>query len=380
MTSPSLFDAEFALDPAILYLNHAAVAPWPTRTRDAASAFAAENARVGSLHYKRWMQTEAELRQRLATLINAPAVDDIALLKSTSEGLSVVAHGLHWEPGDTIIISDEEFPSNRIVWESLRPLGVNVREVNLNAAASPEEALLDAVDDHTRLIAISSVQYGSGLRVDLETIGHACRERDILFCVDAIQSIGAVAFDVDRIQADFVVADGHKWMLGPEGLALFYCRAALRERLALHQYGWHMIEHMGDFGRREWEPASNARRFECGSPNMLGIHALSASVSLLLEIGMDEVERGVLANAETLFDLIERSHHLQCLTNRNTGRYAGIVVFSHDQYNAEPLYEALMDKGVMCAARGGGIRFSPHFYTSRETLERAVAIADNIKL
>ncbi|MNH22896.1 putative cysteine desulfurase [compost metagenome] len=135
------------------------------------------------------------------------------------------------------------------------------------------------------------MQFGSGLRLDLTRLGQGCRARKVLFCVDAIQQIGALPFDVQRYECDFAMADGHKWMLGPEGLGVFYCRAALRPQLRLNAYGWHMLDNMGDFERRQWQPARSARRFECGSPNMLGACALEASLSLLEEVGMDEVAR-----------------------------------------------------------------------------------------
>ena len=364
----------FELEPDLVHLNHAAVAPWPTRTREAVEAFARENASRGSLHYPRWLETEKRLRAELGRLIHAPA-EDIALLKNTSEALSVVAHGLRWQDGDRVVISNEEFPSNRIVWESLQPQGVRVVEVDLKAGTTPEDALIATCDERTRVLAISSVQYASGLRVDLEHLGRFCREHDILFCIDAIQSLGALRLDVQAVNADFVMADGHKWLLGPEGVALFYSTPAARERLTLHQYGWHMVEDI-DFDRRDWHPAASARRFECGSPNMLGIHALQASVSLLLETGMDNVERAVLARARHLFERIEASEHLECLTDTRPDRHAGIVLFRHRHVPAEALYEWLMANRVLCARRGPGVRFSPHFHTPFEQLDRAVALAD----
>ena len=368
--------AEFELDPSLIHLNHAAVAPWPRCVREAVEAFAAENACQGSRHYSRWVKVENELRERLARLINAPAADDIALLKNTSEALSVVAHGLDWQAGDQVVISDQEFPSNRIVWESLAPFGVEVIEVDLASDDSPEQALMTACTDQTRLLAISSVQYASGLRVNLERLGQHCRDKGILFCVDAIQSIGALVTDVQAMQADFVMADGHKWMLGPEGLALFYSRPAVRESLTLRQYGWHMVEEYGDFDKRDWKVAESARRFECGSPNMLGIHALHASVGLLLEHGMENVQQAILRNTEILFELIAGSDNLECLTNTETGRYAGIVVFRHNTIGNERLYSHLLANNVLCALRGGGIRFSPHYYTDPEQIVAAISLAD----
>ncbi len=369
--------SEFELQADMIHLNHAAVAPWPRRTRQAVETFARENATEGSLHYSAWAKKEAQLRQRLAQLIHAPQADDIALLKNTSEALSVVAYGLNWQVGDNVVISDQEFPSNRIVWESLQNRGVDVRQVNLASAPTPEQALIQACNDRTCLLAISSVQYASGLRVDLATLGQFCREQEILFCIDAIQSIGALQFDVSAVNADFVMADGHKWMLGPEGLALFYCHERARDKLSLNQYGWHMVEHFEDFDRKDWHVAHSARRFECGSPNMLGIHALHASVELLLDTGLITIEHQVLANSEALFSLIETSHNLECLTDKTPGRYAGIVVFRHKYYPSEHVYHYLMQQRVLCALRGGGIRFSPHFYTPLELLRRATNLADN---
>jgi selenocysteine lyase/cysteine desulfurase len=370
---------EFPLHPEIVYLNHAAVAPWPRRTVEAVQRFAAENAESGARHYSRWLEVEQALREGLRSLINAPHSDDIALLKNTSEALSVVAHGLDWRAGDNIVTSDEEFPSNRIVWESLAGRGVRLREAGLHGT-DPEQALLNLVDERTRVLAVSSVQYAGGLRLDLMRLGAACRARGILFCIDAIQSLGAVPVDVQAVQADFLAADGHKWLLGPEGAALFYCRAEWRERLRLHQYGWHMVERAGDFDRREWQPARSARRFECGSPNMLGIHALHASLSLLLEVGMDTVARRVLDNAGYLLEALISLPQLEVLTPVAEARHAGIVTFRHRQADAAALWQYLDAHGVVCAARGGGVRFSPHFYTKKEDVEKVVKLVSAYNL
>lgn len=363
---------EFVLRDDLVYLNHAAVSPWPRRAAEAVQRFAAENAAEGARHYARWAAVEAALREQLRRLINAPHADDIALLKNTSEGLSLVAYGLAWTAGDNVVIGDEEFPSNRIVWESLRSHGVEVREARLGDDDSPEAALLRRVDARTRLLSVSSVQYASGRRMDLATLGAACRERGVLFCVDAIQSLGALPFDVQAAQADFVVADAQKWLLGPEGLALFYCRAALRERLRLLQYGWHMVEAAGDYDRREWQPARSARRFECGSPNTLGIHALHASLTLLLEVGIDEVARRVLANSDYLMEGLTALPDVELLTPAPAARRAGIVTFRHREIDGKRLWQTLSAKGVIGAARGGGVRFSPHFYNTREQLDHAL--------
>lgn len=363
---------EFPIDPSIAYLNHAAVAPWPKRTADTVKAFADKAVRQGALEYGKWLGVEASLRERLKQLINARSIDEIALLKSTSEGLSVVAQGLPWEAGDNVVIPAHEFPSNRIVWESLADRGVEVRYAEYGLDRSLEESILALVDNCTRLVSVSSVQYATGLRADLAALGRFCEDREVLFCVDAIQSIGALPFDVREARADFVVADAHKWMLGPEGIALFYCRKELIPEIKLYQHGWHMVEHAGDFGRTDWEPAHSARRFECGSPNMLGIHALDASLSLMLEVGIESIVRNIFKKTEYLHEIINKKENYSILSPWETRRRSGIVSFTSRSEADEAVFKRLTDAGVLCALRGGGIRFSPHFYTPKQALDQAL--------
>jgi selenocysteine lyase/cysteine desulfurase len=366
-----LIDSEFKISEDYIFLNHAAVSPWPQRTTAAVERFARENLVFGPIHYPEWLEVENELRRQLASLIRAPSPDDIALLKNTSEGLSLVAYGLDWASGDNIVSSNQEFPSNRVVWESLSDRGVELRQVELVKADSTPEAELEAAcDARTRLLAVSSVQFATGLTLDLQRLGRFCRQRGILFCIDAIQSIGAVDMDLRSLEADFIVADGHKWMLGPEGLALFYCRAELREQLHLHQYGWHMLENSVDFDQRAWRPAASAQRFECGSPNMLGIHALSASVGLLLEAGMSTIERLVRTRADFLATRLQTIEGLRIRDDRF--RRSGIVAFEHTDTPGVDLFRGLQKHNIICALRGGLVRFSPHFYTQESALEQAV--------
>lgn len=370
-----LLAAEFPVEDELTYLNHAAITPWPLRTAKAVSDFANQCVVEGSRQIKAWLETEDSLRQTCADFINAESADDIAFLKNTSEGLSVVAHGFPWASGDNVVLCDEEFPSNRIVWQSLDRYGVEVRQVSLLSGKSPEDALLDAVDKNTRIIAISAVQYGSGLRIDLLRLGKECRKRNIALCVDAIQAVGAIEQDVQAMNIDFLFADAHKWMLGPEGVAIFYCSPGWRDRLTLHQYGWHMVENHFDFSSINWKPAASGRRFECGSNNMLGIQALTASLSLLQEIGMQEVERRVLRNAGIVIAAIDDQPDLDLISDPSPGRVAGIVTFKHQTRSAEELFAHLVENGVQCAMRGGGVRFSPHCYAREEKLLNAVQLA-----
>jgi cysteine desulfurase/selenocysteine lyase len=372
------YSSEFNLDNDVIYLNHAAVAPWPCRTELAVNAFCRENVTIGSKKYANWLQVENQLKKQLASLINAESVDEIALVKNTSEALSFVAYGLDWNAGDNVVTSDEEFPSNMIPWESLANQGVTVKKTTLKGLSDPTDALIQQIDHRTRLLTISSVQYASGLRVDLERLGQACQKNGVLFCIDAIQSIGAFPFDVQKYQADFVMADGHKWMLGPEGLAVFYCRLQTLDKLKLTQFGWHMVEDMGNYDTPLWSTAKSARRFECGSPNMLSIHALSASIGLLLETGMDNVSANVIERGQYVIDKVKQNDSLALLTNPDKNGN-NIIVFKSSNDDTDKLFDYLTTHNVVCAKRGGGIRFSPHFYTPTDVIDRAFKLIENFQ-
>ncbi|SHL85647.1 aminotransferase class V-fold PLP-dependent enzyme [Phytopseudomonas punonensis] len=362
---------EFPQPADLYYLNHAAVSPWPARSARAVERFARENIATGARDYSQWLVTERQLRERLARLLNASSRADIALVKNTSEALSFVAFGLDWREGDQVIISSEEFPSNRIVWEALHPRGVEVVQVDLQGGDA-EGALLTACTPRTRLMAISAVQYASGLRLDLERLGAGCEQRGVLLCVDAIQQLGALSMDVQSSRCAFAMADGHKWMLGPEGLGVFYCRQDLREQLTLHEYGWHMLEHAGDYDRDDWQPARSARRFECGSPNMLGAMALEASLSLLEEVGMPQVERALHERVQWLLDGLNETAGVQLLSAQELEKRAGIITFAVNGWDNRQLHERLKAEQIICAQRGGGIRLSPHFYTEARVIEHTL--------
>jgi len=373
------FHDEFAQAADLRYLNHAAVGPWPKRTAIAVRKFADENVLLGARDYPDWMIVEQRLRERLARLLNAPSTDDIALVKNTSQALSFVAFGLDWKNGDSVVISDEEFPSNRVVWEALKPLGVDVIQVSLKCK-EPERALLAACTTRTRLLSISSVQFSTGTRLDIERLGQGLKQRGVLFCIDAIQHIGALPFDVQASQCDFAMADGHKWMCGPEGQGVFYCRAELRPQLKLHEFGWHMLEHPGDYGRNEWQPAASARRFESGSPNMLGTMALDASLSLLEEVGMEQIGKAVLERVMWLEQGLSAIEGIRLHSSREADRRSGILTFSVDGKPAAEVWQRLMQHQVVCLPRGPGIRFSPHFYTQPKVIEETLGIVRRVAL
>ncbi|HKJ87410.1 MAG TPA: aminotransferase class V-fold PLP-dependent enzyme, partial [Gammaproteobacteria bacterium] len=318
---------EFPVTERHIYLNHAAISPWPERARRALREFADGITRDGSLHFPDWQETDRVLRERLCRLMHAPGSENIALVPNTSAGLSLVAAGLDWRPGDNVVITDSEFPSNRMPWEALADRGVEVREARCTPAgeAGCEGNLLALVDERTRVVSVSSVQFGTGRALDLERIGGELANTPTAFCVDAIQSLGAFPVDVERIHADFLAADGHKWLLGPEGLGVFYCASDWLERLRLHQWGWHMAEPFGDFDAREWHPAPTARRFEPGTPNTPSNHALEASLSLLEEAGIDRVAERVRQRVGYLIEGMGDQPGVEFVSPTDPGLRAGIL-------------------------------------------------------
>ena len=375
------FSQHFPQDSSICYLNHAAVSPWPLCTAEALKAFANENITFGATRYLEWLDTEMQLRQRLAKLINTTDSDEITLAKSTSEALSMIAYGIKWKAGDEVIISSHEFPSNRIVWESLAQFGVKTIIADFPTATNnfdPIQCIKNSISDNTRLISISSVQYASGLRIDLEALSLICQQKEILLCVDAIQSLGAIPFDQHKIQADFIVADGHKWMMAAEGLALLYVKKARQSELKLNQFGWHMIKNKGNYSASEWEPANDGTRFECGSPNMLGIHTLNASLGFIHEIGMQTITSELDYRMRYLTEKLMAIPTLTVLSPTNQQARGGIITFKIEGIDSNDLYSALMKKSIICASRGGGVRFSPHFYTDKKVIDQAVITLKNL--
>ena len=361
-----------------LYLNHAAIAPWPACTGRAVSDFAEENVAAGPAGYRHWIEREQIIRTQLTRMLGASSDDDIALLKNTTEGISVVAWGLDWQAGDNMVLPVGEFPSNRLPWLAQQSRGVTIREVDIRSAENAEDALLNAFDRHTRLLSVSAVQWSDGFRLDLEKLGKACHQRGVLFFVDAIQQLGALSMDVERCHIDFLSADAHKWLLGPEGIAVFYCRDRARPLLKLHQLGWHMSDNPWNFNQAETHPSPSARRFEAGSPNTLGQVAFHASLELLLDVGMDRVSQRVLDNTSFLIDQLGPIKNLEVTSHQEPIRRSGTVAISHSEWSSRRLHALLMEQQIVTAIRGESVRVSPHFYQDERDLGQFIDVLQNM--
>jgi cysteine desulfurase/selenocysteine lyase len=363
------------------YANHAAISPWPRVTSQALAAFALENTEIGAENYNHWLLREKQLRKRLADLINANSADDIALLKNTTEGICTVANGIDWQTGDNVVLPADEFPSNRLPWLALQRHGVELREVDIRATDKPEKALLERVDKRTRLLSVSAVQWTDGLRLKLATLGQFCQQNSVLFFVDAIQQLGALQLDVQACGIDFLAADGHKWLLAPEGIAVFFCRESLREQLQITQQGWHMVDQPYQFNRHQWQPSKTAMRFEAGSPNTLGQVGMHASIGLLQDVGMKSVEALITANSLSLSKGLEAIPGIELVRPFDPERVSGIVSFIPARGDLLEISRALKSRELSCAVRGGALRLSPHFYQAgKPVLEMLNTIEDSLTI
>ncbi len=349
-----------------IYANHAALAPWPTAVSEAVHQFSEENSIVGPARYKSWVARERRLKTNLATLVGAASWKDIAVLKNTTEGICVVAEGIDWQRGDNIVIPAGEFPSNRLPWLAQERHGVEIRQIDTRSASDPESALTSAIDNRTRVLSVSAIGWDDGFSFALQTLGNACRKNGTLFFVDAIQRVGMLPIDVEACKIDCLSADAHKWLLGPEGISVFYCNEATRPLLRLRQLGWYMVDYPWAFGEGPLLPSDTARRFEAGSPNSLGQAAFDASVQLLLDAGMDTVADSILSNTAELLDGLQTINSVAISSPLAKDRRSGIVCFKPGNKDCAEVVIKLAEANVTCAVRGDSIRLSLHFYQGQK--------------
>ncbi|HLX64648.1 MAG TPA: aminotransferase class V-fold PLP-dependent enzyme [Planctomycetota bacterium] len=368
---PATFDAatEFPILNEWTFLNHAAVAPISARAAAALDKYTREATHDAYLTGQ-WYNLADETRARAARLMNSTP-DEIAFVKNTSEGLAFVANGWDWKAGDEIIGTNVEYPANVYPWMDLeRRGGLKYIMVPEKDGRIEIDALLGSVTAKTRMIALSHVEYASGFRNDLHAIGAFCRARGILLCVDAIQSLGVLPVDVRAMNIDFLSADGHKWLLSPEGCGVFFCRKELIQELR-PEIGWLNVINAQDYGHYDLTLRDDAKRFECGSYNIPGILALNASLKLIEEIGIDLISRRVLALTDVLVEGLKRKGYA-VVSSRREGESSGIVSFTSSTRDHKELNRELMRKKIVLALREGRLRASPHFYNSVEQIERVI--------
>lgn len=363
------YRAEFPVTERFTYLNHAAVSPLPRRTADAMREFSEDACLNGSFHYPVWMANSEAARHAAARLVNASA-SEIAFVKNTSEGIATVALGFPWKAGDKIVAFQEEFPANFYIWKKLEEWkGVRVEWLS---CFDPLEKIEHAARG-ARLLAISFVQYLSGYRADLAAIGEICRREGVFFFVDAIQGLGAFPFDVRSMNIQAFAADGHKWLLGPEGQGLLYVQQDWQDRVEPVEFGWTTVAGFQDYASRDMTPRHDAGRYECGTLNMIGLHGLRTSLDFVLELGVGRIGPAVQALGDQLAAGASRLGYEVLGPARTAKTGAGIVCIRHPQVDSRLVHARLRDSGCQAAPRQGWVRLSPHFYISPDDIDRTLA-------
>lgn len=366
---------QFPITKNHIYLDHAGVAPASLREKTAIDAFLAESAEGAAFYYPRWAQRVVEVRKLCAQLVNAEA-EEIAFLKSTSHGISLVAEGMDWLRGDNVLFCEKDFPSNIFPWINLKSKGVEARAIPPSGGVVRIEDIERLMDTRTRLIAVSSVQYSNGFRIDLKRLGALCRRKGVLLCVDAIQSLGIIPMDVRDFNIDFLAADAHKWLLGPEGIGIFFCRKNLVQSLRPPLVGWKSVQNEFDFDHPVLRLKNDAQRFEEGSQNVMGIFGLGAAIEFLFEIGIENIEKRVLDLGDQIIDEA-RKRGLTILTPLHREKRGGNITIAGN-FDPAAARDALRERGIMVNVRGGGLRLSPHFYNTAEDIHTLFQNLDSI--
>ena len=353
------------------YLDHAAVAPLSGPARAALAEWADDVAGHGVVHEPRWLKRAEEIRRQFGRLLQADPLD-VAFVKNTSEGIGLVAEGFPWQPGDNVVTSGDEYPANVYPWLNLASRGVEVRRVPSREGRVILEDLAAAIDGRTRILTLSWVEYATGFRNDLDAIGQLCRERGVLFFVDAIQGLGVLPLDVSRTPIDFLAADGHKWLLGPEGAGVLWVRRDLVERLRPVGVGWNSVVGAWDFGTINFRLKPHAGRWESGSLNLAGIVALGASLDLLMGVGVGALSQSIFDLTDRLCRQIGRVGW-SVYSSRAANEWSGIVsLLPPPDIDPAAVVKALRGHNVAVNHRGGRLRVSPHAYNSVEEIDRLV--------
>lgn len=355
------------------YFDHAAVAPLPRPTSESIVSFAQEAMLDGDTCWPRWAEENERLRAEVADLLTCKT-SEIALIPNTSFGINAVAEGIHWQPGDNVVLPAGEFPSNLFPWLNQRRHGVEVRIIgNHDANEIDVERLLSAIDDRTRLVAASWVGFASGYRLDVDQLTAEIHRRGTLFFLDAIQGLGIFPLNLQKTPIDFLAADGHKWLLGPEGAGVLMIREPHLASLACVPVGWNSVRAAHQFSDATFELRSTAARYEIGSQTMVGMRALRQSLAIFLQVrkvhGEQAIGDRILDLSEQLISgLKQLGATIAGVTSRE--RRSGIVTFSLPNTEPATIRRIALEQNVVLSCRGIGVRASVHAYNDEADLRR----------
>ncbi len=353
------------------YLDHAAVAPLSGPAWEAIKNWSEDATINGAFDYRRWMGELENLRILMAIMIGAQP-EEIGFVGNTTAGINIVAEGFPWQPGDNVVIRADEFPTNQYPWLNQAYRGVETRRVVCRPGTSELDLLAAACDSKTRIISVSWVTYTDGWRHDVAKLAELAHDRGALLFLDAIQGLGAFPLDVAASGVDFLAADGHKWLLGPEGAGVFYIRREHLDRLRPIGVGWNSVVHEHDFNHIALVLKDTAVRYEGGSPNTIGLTALAASCRLLSSYGLPAISQRIVELTELACQRL-RSIGAVVRSDRSPEHRSGIVLFDLPGRDPQALRAQCRQRGVILSCRGGGLRISPHAYNNEDDIERLIA-------
>lgn len=371
----SHYRAEFPITRDRAFLSHAAVSPLPRRAADAVRSH------LDLVQTRSFLEFAPDIftlmhsvQDRLIALINARGRDEIVLMPNTATGINTVAVSLPLQPGDNVIVLEGDYPANIYPWFNLAYRGIFTKVVPQHQGGLDLERLEQRIDNHTRVIAISTVMFATGFRNDIAAVGKLCHERGITFVVDGIQSLGALPLDVQACHIDFLASGGQKWLLSAPGIGFLYCK---RERLADLVPGAYVgsASVVDPFSYLDYNLTfpQSAERFNVGTPNFMGIAALHGSLELLQEVGIERISARILSLVDTLLnDLSARGYRTGC--NTASEHRSGIVVV--EVPDADAACKRLGEAGVVVTPRGCGVRVAPHFYNTTEEVLRVGELLD----
>ena len=373
MISQEQFRSNFSVAGSRLFFNHAAYSPLSKPVVAAMNEFL-EHRQMGNP--LSWHIAEGHmegLRANYGRLVGAPT-ERIAHMANTVSGVNVLANGLDWKSGDHILLYADEFPSNVMPFLNLKDRGVDVEFISAPDGRITPELFEAALKPQTKLISISSVQYLTGYRADLKTFSDLCHSRNILFSVDAIQSVGVVPTDVIASGIDFMAVGGHKWMMSPLGTGFLYVTEELQSRLKLAHRGYMGHVNPVDFGNFDQELSPNARRFELGAFNASGMAGAEMATELLLECGVDSIFRHV-RKLIGQFEWGLEELPIETMYQFEDNEQSSICMFSHaEPQKNENLFHKLSESGVNISLRGGGLRLAPHYYNTQNEIDEILTL------
>jgi selenocysteine lyase/cysteine desulfurase len=315
-----------------------------------------------------WDRRAEQARKEVARLLHCKPAE-IAFVTNTTEGLNLFARGVEWKKGDNVVLPRVEFPANVYPWLALRQQGVRIKFVAERGGRILVEDIEAAIDRRTRVVAISFVEFSSGFRNDLETIGRICARRGVYLVVDGIQGIGALDLDVGKCRIHGLSAGGHKWLLAPQGTGVFYCSAKVVRKLQHPMPGWMSVIGWDDYYNFNYKLFPDSRRYESAQKNYLGATGLLESLRLINRLRVGDVERHILGITDHLCDLLSGRGY-RIFSPRSEGEKSGIVSFYPGKHKAERLCQRLFRQGFITSARQGRIRVSPHLYNTLEEMEQ----------